>query len=1570
MRWIFQIVFLSIFGISNSLSDSDGTTFPVDSISHAFVQTDSELHYFRDTSSKELWGFAKPPDLRADPPGQPLELVPGKLDFGEGHLGIPRRLKVTIVNPNSFEVKVHAISTVSQDFYYTFPATKIIQPSKNVTITVTFLPRNEDLVESVLSIYISHSIISLEVTGRTTGNPYRLKHQVEARVPFKGSLDFPINLHNPYSEKLRISRIISSDKSVVLTSTGENVTELIPFETRRIGDMTIVGGEVQNSTVFVMIKAETISYDSSEGLKSFDLVIAVDLEVTRQLGIFSTVDVIDFGLIKYGDRSERKVFEAFTNVDNGLEVESIYVVKNEHPNYGLYMQYASKPPISVRGGTRNIPGKPVPIANVHLDTNYFTLNASQQLHRVNGEIVAESRGGNYNVTVKFTALIVSGGISQVMKDSSFYIKLKPPVVRTISLNNEYPFGLGNWDVTLEEEDKKTFSVKLISPVVEIAPNETKPALLVTYLSTPEAPKRIDCVVASNVTAFKVQLLVFEGNIKIEFPYFNPEKDRFDLGEITKGERRSFYFTIINSNPVALMLKKLTDPWPGHITVDILSSADGNSTRPYTLDKTNFQWEPGLDVVLPAQTFTVFNLTVFSNGKVRIPEDLHIRLQTEFEDFVFPIEFKFTEDSLKSLEKQIDLGESFPGKVTTKEINVFSSSKLPLRIMSMSTLTDDPRFAFSIGKGDDLTMPPESVKALGSITFTQGTACTNDCYCGFTIHSPDGQWFTHGMKLPPNLPEIDSYLYQRLRMRWNAITDKTVQSKVIIDTDRFRSVEVGVKTELSWPKLFSHRAVHFPLTAVGNFTILNLTLANPSIHPVIVQLLPLVIYPDAEALLEFFKDELPYPLTEPVEMNETLMFSLRDTELFTLKPGSPVPRLREEVEQVVNRQVPRFTLSMILKPGMKVRIRVGFLPSDYTLRSSLLLIRNNLTALEPVVLYGRGSRVGLEMDGKSSREVQLMFDILMSHLSECYNPKRLTHKLGTSFTVKRTFFLKNVGESELWIVNMSISGTSCSDRGFRVLNCDTFILAPNETKPIDIAYTPDFLMSVNEATLQVYTHMNATPWVFDIVATIAPEMLEICHAALPRPPFEWLMYYACVMALVFCMVCISACAYLEGDRCLSGMQHQQVELMNELHHDPLSNSSDYTDLTVCSDRGFFWRLRKVTGRKHEEKFRWVYQSTDNCLYVLFARMFNCFIFVSERVWWVIRGDVVKETNKELFNNEKLNSTIRLMDDVHEAPGTINVNDKYDEAENSKATKNGVRRRRNANKKKTEAEIVDLNNKEPKQQRKEKLSKQDQEVQKTDSTKSSDSMHWKHEFEMPEVHKFDDQCQNNDESTSPPPEWADAVINSDDIQKDFEFYAQQCGSLFADVDQHSPSDEVKKEAEFREYEENDVTNTSWLTPSVINRLVEEFREKLLRIASTNPVAGDTSVPLPSIILEEPVDIPVPDPLNGITSLMDTTYFENSQGNNIYDQLLQFQQETQRNYDLHRHLLYQGYANPIPNEAGFQFPWFIQQENLASNNEDQGNGEVYDNGYNALFSGNEAWHPKKEDKQDWPDNTKPFE
>lgn len=203
------------------------------------------------------------------------------------------------------------------------------------------------------------------------------------------------------------------------------------------------------------------------------------------------------------------------------------------------------------------------------------------------------------------------------------------------------------------------------------------------------------------------------------------------------------------------------------------------------------------------------------------------------------------------------------------------------------------------------------------------------------------------------------------------------------------------------------------------------------------------------------------------MNETLMFSLRDTELFTLKPDSPVPKLREEFEKIVPNNIPRFTLSMLLKPFMKVRLRLGFLPSDTHLRSSLLLIRyfantslsrndsihfrNNLTVIEPVVVYGKGARIGMNVDGIEARSKQpLLFEILHDHLADCHNPKRLMHKLTTTLTVRRPFIVRNTGDVQFTVVNISINGVHCENRGFRILNCYPFRLPPNETYMLDVA----------------------------------------------------------------------------------------------------------------------------------------------------------------------------------------------------------------------------------------------------------------------------------------------------------------------------------------------------------------------------------------------------------------------------------------------------------------------------------------------------------------------------------------
>lgn len=64
----------------------------------------------------------------------------------------------------------------------------------------------------------------------------------------------------------------------------------------------------------------------------------------------------------------------------------------------------------------------------------------------------------------------------------------------------------------------------------------------------------------------------------------------------------------------------------------------------------------------------------------------------------------------------------------------------------------------------------------------------------------------------------------------------------------------------------------------------------------------------------------------------------------------------------------------------------------------------------------------------------------------------------NLTVKRSFTARNVGDLPIYVHGFSISGLECEGYGFAVLNCAPFLLLPNSTRKIDIAFTPDFTLS--------------------------------------------------------------------------------------------------------------------------------------------------------------------------------------------------------------------------------------------------------------------------------------------------------------------------------------------------------------------------------------------------------------------------------------------------------------------------------------------------------------------------------
>lgn len=104
------------------------------------------------------------------------------------------------------------------------------------------------------------------------------------------------------------------------------------------------------------------------------------------------------------------------------------------------------------------------------------------------------------------------------------------------------------------------------------------------------------------------------------------------------------------------------------------------------------------------------------------------------------------------------------------------------------------------------------------------------------------------------------------------------------------------------------------------------------------------------------------------------------------PSGSVQRLREGVENALGVKPHKRTITMLMEPGQRERLRVGFRPKDDLPRTSLILVRNNLTIIETMVLRGQGGRGEMRFSNKAvGSQLPLKFDMNeRSHLKHCHS----------------------------------------------------------------------------------------------------------------------------------------------------------------------------------------------------------------------------------------------------------------------------------------------------------------------------------------------------------------------------------------------------------------------------------------------------------------------------------------------------------------------------------------------------------------------------------------------------------
>lgn len=329
--------------------------------------------------------------------------------------------------------------------------------------------------------------------------------------------------------------------------------------------------------------------------------------------------------------------------------------------------------------------------------------------------------------------------------------------------------------------------------------------------------------------------------------------------------------------------------------------------------------------------------------------------------------------------------------------------------------------------------------------------------------------------------------------------------------------------MSWPSLIVEQNIEnkslfaFPLTQIGNYTYQNITIRNPASYNVVVQMVIDRDYPNVQILY----NGLPTNLIS------------RNVQHYVLSHGFFFDDEMKEKQldffwEMLGIKVHRNTLPILLYPGQSYSVYIGFHTYDTNIHSAFLLLRNNLTILEVVQLRAQGALPLFKFGNRKPGSLQpLTFDMTDKHLRDCERQKQYS-TTQPNLTVKRTFTARNIGDVTIYINSFHINDLLCEGYGFKVIDCEPFVLPPNGTKKIDIAFTPDLTLTKITRMLILDTSLNI-PVNYTLYTTIPASYLNLCADLIMRPTWEIHLSYLTLTFMFMLNVIIVFIAMIDAEK---------------------------------------------------------------------------------------------------------------------------------------------------------------------------------------------------------------------------------------------------------------------------------------------------------------------------------------------------------------------------------------------------------------------------------------------------------
>ncbi|XP_043928104.1 transmembrane protein 131 isoform X2 [Protopterus annectens] len=1037
---------------------------------------------------------------------RPIRFEPPMLDFHEQPVGMPKMEKVYLHNPSSEEtIILLSISATTSHFHASFFQNGKITPGGNTSFDVVFLARVVGNVENTLFINTSHhGVFTYQVFGVGIPNPYRLRPFIGARVPVNSSFSPLITIHNPHSEPLQVVEMYSSGGDLHLElPTGQQggtkkLWEIPPYETRGVMRASFSSRDADNHTAFIRIKTNVS--DNTEFI-----ILPVEVEVSAAPGIYSSIEMLDFGTLRTQDVP--KILNLHL-LNSGTKDVPITSIRPTPPNEAVTVDFK---PITLKATE----SKYTKVASISFDAS-----KAKKTSQFSGKIIVKAKEKSYSkLEIPYQVEVLEGYLGFDHVTTLFHIRDSPadPVERSIHLINTFNFAVLIHNVSLPEEGKTMFKVLNFSEPVLIPPHQSQ--YIFSLLFSPSSSSiHIDSniLLITNASKFHLPVRAYTGFLDYFILPPNQKERIIDFGILSATEASSILFTVVNSNPIELAVKS----WHvigESLSVELLTSEkhSKNIMLDGLPDVENYTASDQSSVILASGYYAVFRVTLDTKALEGAYSGA-IQITTDYEILTIPVSAVIAVGSLTCTPSNIVLPVSFPGKIVHQNLNIMSSFSQKVKLLRIRSLAEDVRFYYKRLRSNREDLEAKKKSKIANIYFDASLQCNDHCYVGLPFLSKSESKMQHSLAMQEDVWDSDWDVHEQLYKKWTEVekTGHIIHAQFEVDTDLQKSVQAKVTAELIWPSLINTtHHINFPLTNKNSSSEEEVILENPADVPVYVQLLPLLLYSNAFIFTDKLIERLKLSRFSNID-SKSLAFQVfsNNTQAAKIRSGFTEGLTRHSV------------LNVILKPGERRSVKIRFTPFHNETETSLIIIRNNLTVMDAILVQGQGTTESLKVGGKPVGPGNfLRFKITEASLRDCSDRVRIKEP---NFTLKRIFKVENAGQLPVYVKSLEISGYACEGYGFKVDNCEEFALKPNASKDIVILFTPDFTASRVIRELKLVT-AGGSEFVFVLNASLPYHMLAACAESLPRPNWELGLYIIISGIMSFLFLLVIGTAYLEA-----------------------------------------------------------------------------------------------------------------------------------------------------------------------------------------------------------------------------------------------------------------------------------------------------------------------------------------------------------------------------------------------------------------------------------------------------------